>query len=237
MASSTAEAYNLRLTDNGSIVRWQRDEIVMELDSSLELLGPAPQVTARIEESLAAWEESEVLPRTFAANPHAGGGGGYEPDRDSRNIVMALDGEWPFAAAHTAVTITTYSSDSGQLLDTDVIFDANRRWHTSNATNHRFVDLLDTATHEMGHVLGLDHSTLTEATMYAESTLGSVRRRSLHTDDINALLAAYSDAPQLAPLPLPGCQVAPTSSSSQGLWWAWLLALAWLGRQRRRRQL
>lgn len=65
-----------------------------------------------------------------------------------------------------------------------------------NGFNHQFkndgrdVDLQSVATHEVGHLLGLDHSNLNRATMYYAYT-GGTSARKLHDDDIQGVCALY----------------------------------------------
>lgn len=53
------------------------------------------------------------------------------------------------------------------------------------------IDLVWVATHEIGHLLGLQHSTVSDAIMYAYVQPGKTRR-DLHSDDIAGIRALYS---------------------------------------------
>ena len=55
----------------------------------------------------------------------------------------------------------------------------------------QFYDVQNILTHELGHALGLDHSTNTEATMYGSAERGETKKRDLHTDDLNGYWAIY----------------------------------------------
>ncbi len=65
-----------------------------------------------------------------------------------------------------------------------------------NGFNHRFrsdgreVDLESVTTHEVGHLLGLDHSNLNRATMFYAYT-GGTSARILHDDDVQGVCALY----------------------------------------------
>lgn len=54
-------------------------------------------------------------------------------------------------------------------------------------------DLQSIATHEIGHLLGLGHSNLESATMYA-AYIGGTGARSLHQDDINGVCSLYTQS-------------------------------------------
>ena len=53
-------------------------------------------------------------------------------------------------------------------------------------------DLQNTLTHELGHALGLDHSSIPQATMAASSTQGETSKRALHQDDKEGHSYIYS---------------------------------------------
>ncbi|KAL8057137.1 hypothetical protein ABFX02_04G165000 [Erythranthe guttata] len=71
--------------------------------------------------------------------------------------------------------------------DGRVNFDVNRSW--SYVPKKDFYDMQTVALHELGHVLGLSHSTEVNAVMYPTVRTG-VRKR-LHKDDINGIKALY----------------------------------------------
>ncbi len=58
------------------------------------------------------------------------------------------------------------------------------------STNGSATDLQSIATHEVGHLLGLDHSNITGTTMFA-SYNGGTGARSLHQDDVNGVCSLY----------------------------------------------
>jgi MYXO-CTERM domain-containing protein len=54
-------------------------------------------------------------------------------------------------------------------------------------------DIANTLTHEVGHVLGLDHTPVRDATMYASAPLGELQKRTLHEDDVQGLCDIYPE--------------------------------------------
>ena len=70
-------------------------------------------------------------------------------------------------------------------------------WATSPAWNQ--FDIQSVATHELGHALGLAHSSVAGSTMFATATPGSVSLRTLHVDDIAGIQALYGQAPPPVP--------------------------------------
>lgn len=113
---------------------------------------------------------------------------------------------WGHDSSVIATTTTTTNRSTGQLLDADVEFndsvasDGTKYIFTtldspacddlvmSNCVN---IDVQNTATHEEGHTIGLAHSMIAEATMYATAPEGETSKRVLAADDIDAICSIY----------------------------------------------
>lgn len=76
---------------------------------------------------------------------------------------------------------------------TFVHFDAGRTWSAPGAERADGLDLAQAALHELGHVLGLDHSPDEESVMFPEP---SAARRRLGRSDLAGLQALYGGAPR-----------------------------------------
>ena len=106
-----------------------------------------------------------------------------------------------------AVTLTTVANGAGgsnghggrttgtgQILDSDILFNPNRTFSTDAGSNG-VEDLQTIATHEIGHFFGLDHSGVVRAVMFA---FAPTQLRTLAYDDVAALSFVYpSSAPQV----------------------------------------
>jgi len=104
-----------------------------------------------------------------------------------------------------AVTITTYDSGSGKIVDTDIYFNNdNFKWGHIDSEEEEdsniIVDIQNIATHEIGHFFGFDHASespmegkheFRSATMYYSSGAGDVSRRTLNDDDTFAVKHLY----------------------------------------------
>ena len=94
-----------------------------------------------------------------------------------------------------AITISRGNGSTGELIDTDILFDTNRQWSTySGPLQAGSLDLHRVAIHELGHVLGLGHPD--QAGQSAVSIMNSFvsSTDSLQPDDINGIIGIYSAA-------------------------------------------
>jgi hypothetical protein len=95
----------------------------------------------------------------------------------------------PFTLSATYTTAT-----NGEITDADVIFNDTAkfvRWATTTPGSPGYADVQSVATHELGHVFGLDHTPVATATMSAIQNVGAISSRSLAPDDVGALIEAY----------------------------------------------
>ena len=113
---------------------------------------------------------------------------------------------WDHGAGVIATTTTTSNRFTGQITDTDtefndaadangskLVFSANDgpACTTPNQTGCVRIDVQNTMTHEAGHTLGLAHAMDPTATMYATAPPGETSKRTLGTDDTQAICDIY----------------------------------------------
>lgn len=171
---------------------------------------------------------------------------GHVQNGPNLRVVKFLENQWDYSRQALAVTLTTFDCGTGQILDADIVL--NGRDFTFTTDPHLGtprVDVQNTVTHEIGHLVGFDHTTDRESTMYAEAPAGEIKKRDLTADDALGLSTVYpvGQEPKLgacaqdASCLLPrggGCGAAPGGSADAA---AWLLVLsvlgAWTWRRRR----
>ena len=110
---------------------------------------------------------------------------------DGENSFLWISGSWPAELGSVNVTIgvtTPVWRSGGYFIDADIQYNnVGFRWNTTG--NSGFVDAQSIATHEQGHFLGLDHTTVRGAVMYPSYAGGQVRN--LSSDDTAGVCAIY----------------------------------------------
>lgn len=71
----------------------------------------------------------------------------------------------------------------GKTYITEADIDINVSYPFANNGNSDVHDIQNAMTHEIGHMLGLGHSTDAEATMYSGAVIGETKKRTLDVDD------------------------------------------------------
>jgi hypothetical protein len=118
----------------------------------------------------------------------------YSQDEEigNANIIMFRDDKWLHEGAGStlALTTVTYNTKSGEIYDVDMEINSASNMITTGDDKVQF-DLLSIATHEVGHFLGLAHSSDPTATMNAMYMPGSTDLRNLSDDDRAGICAVY----------------------------------------------
>jgi MYXO-CTERM domain-containing protein len=279
--ASPASAYVRYKTAGGKGFFWARATLpITEYPNDFAQASmTSDQLIAAATGSAAAWS-SETNPCTYldlvvsvSTDPTP------VPANDNRNTLifhsvnwcqLAPDGscEIDYDSSALAVTTDTANKNSGQIYDSDIEINAlDYHWADVDPDGGptSFMDLQNALTHEMGHLIGLDHTcydpssgaaqpyddagqpvpvcpgslTVQATTMYPSADPGDTQKRTLAPDDQAGLCGIY---PIDDPPPPPGsggcaCAVAPAPPG--GLAWAVLAALgagAILARTRRPRR-
>ena len=135
----------------------------------------------------------------------------FNSTKPNANVWIFRDNDWPYEGESStlALTSTIFEKNSGALLDADVEINsfAVALTTTSVGTDVK-KDLASIVTHEAGHFLGLGHSQVSQATMFAQYSAGDLNYRSLHPDDEAGICSIYPpvrDTPTcVAPSPAHG---------------------------------
>jgi len=108
------------------------------------------------------------------------------PIRDGYKMLMWTN------SCDPGVLGVTYLLQNGPNRECDLLMCLGWNWECGPTNpNYNEYDIESVVCHELGHVLGLGHSSVTQATMYAYINSGDASKRTLHSDDIAGLNYLY----------------------------------------------
>jgi Matrixin len=129
----------------------------------------------------------------------------------------------------STLAVTTYWFSGSTITEADILFNSNQSWDSYRGSLRSAYDVQRVALHESGHALGLDHSSLSNAIMYAYIN----NTYQLTSDDISGAQALYgastgtptptatptvtptatpTPAPTATPTPTPTATISPTAT-------------------------
>jgi len=123
----------------------------------------------------------------------------YNTDAPNANVVMFRDA-WPYTEEDLvqgdtlALTTVTFNVETGEIYDADIEVNSDGAdslvVNSANVTRND-IDLHSVLTHEIGHFLGLSHSTIVGATMMPSLASGQTSLATLADDDISGICTVY----------------------------------------------
>lgn len=116
----------------------------------------------------------------------------YDEDAPNANVILFQDTMWRYHGDGNTVakTTVTFDEETGEILDADI--EINHAYNELTVSDDNVVyDLQSIVTHEIGHFIGFDHSSDSDATMFASYDEGSIEPRTLEADDVDAVCAVY----------------------------------------------
>jgi hypothetical protein len=156
-----------------------------------------PEYVTAIDSSFGTWRSPGEIKVDFMA---MGCSSTSRNENDGINNIVLVTQNWPYDSAAIAVTRNFYiannSSRGGQILDSDILFNGVDHQFTTSGEAGKH-DIQNIITHEIGHFLGLGHEVVpkdTDATMYEVANTGEINKRSLNSNDLGGIRAAYPGA-------------------------------------------
>ncbi len=137
-----------------------------------------------METSFDAWEDVDCSLIGFV---YEGETDQAETTMDNVNLMIWRTSDWRYGMGVLGLTSTWFSM--GRTTDSDIEFNSvHHTWDEGGVGSS--TDLQSVATHEIGHLLGLDHSEYPSAVMYYAYSGGTAQRR-LTDDDIAGICSLY----------------------------------------------
>lgn len=111
----------------------------------------------------------------------------------NQNVIVFRDDTWKYPPSVLGLTTVVYNPETGEIYNADMELNmvnmvplALRDPVASDA-----YDFASVVTHEAGHFLGIAHSDIPSATMYARYNPGQTSMRNLAPDDVKAICTVY----------------------------------------------
>lgn len=199
-------AYNVLHTSDGNEVRWFKSEVPYYINTDGFTDFDSDELIKATQGAFETWT-SEQIGVTFR---YMGTVDIKEAEDDCFNIIFFVQDPMTWKEMFkleddTALARTrTYASSYGEIVAFDLVFNDGRYQFTdTDIPEDVQTDYVNTLTHELGHVLGLDHSEDPDAVMYATSRAGELSKRRLAEDDREGIHYLYRE-----PIPQEyGCNV------------------------------
>src|SRR5256714_1844999 len=199
-AHAPLRAYTIQYRDNLGLVarRWLTQPIIISLSTSLTSPQPnirtGSDVVGAARRALRRWASVsnvqffEASSDRQAISPQSGG--------DHVNLItVSADNSSAFASEDNPGRTRVFSDASGAITEADIALNPNVFFSTDGTFGT--YDLESTFTHEIGHLLGLEHSGLVSATMQPRQgtngtfDLPNFTTRTLSSDDVAGIRSIY----------------------------------------------
>jgi hypothetical protein len=203
----------------GVCLEWYVRQVTVLVNERCSDDVPAAACLAAVAAGFGVWNEPTCSDFVFVAGgttPRTDVGFDQRDWNNNINLVVWIERDWQHEPGSIAMTTTTYDRTTGEVVDSDIeVNGEDYRYSTSGSGT--YTDIWNMIAHEAGHVLGLDHSHLPEATMYPTAAPGETLKRDLAPDDIAGLCHIYP-AGQPSPLcaPRPPTEEGCASSGATG---------------------
>lgn len=176
-----------------AFVKWVPPLIPVQffIDSKGSDNVPFAQTSDAIKKAFNTWQgiSGHTMRFTFAGNKT----GAVASTTDQQNVIVWIEKNWPDSSFLLAVTKTSFLlQNPPNLVDADIVVNGvNFQWSVATPTPGGKVDIEATIQHEIGHMIGLQHSSVKAAKMLPSASSS----RLLSTDEQAGIRFLYPAAP------------------------------------------
>jgi hypothetical protein len=172
--SSTRLTYQIRATEVQ--VAWPQNSFPLKYEVDRRVMNASPEAGSIVDRAFAQWAAAVD---TNVAFTNGGVGDRFTAGKDGRNTISIADEL--FSGQRFIALTTNWYDDDGTMREGDIQLDPS----TLNGT----YNLQQVVAHEIGHVLGLDHSAVISSVMYPYVGRGGTT--ALDSDDRVAISSIY----------------------------------------------
>jgi predicted Zn-dependent protease len=146
--------------------------------------------------SFAVWDAVSSANITFTRGTDTASSTSFGYDQENIVKTNLTTQQYADAGGSTALAITASSTAllTGEILDADILFNPGIDFSLDATTPSDKYDFESVLTHEVGHLLGLDHSAILSATMFPRVGVGISAPRVLSSDDIAGISSIYPNS-------------------------------------------
>lgn len=182
---------------SGKPLKWEKMPITYHINKDCYKPIDKEKCQNAIEQSFNTWESPECTSLRFKRGEDTEESyGSFNPiDIDSnKNIIVWYYKDWPYEPNGVALTTVTYDDKTGKIYDADIELNGvYYRFDIVESLPSTYTDIQNTLTHEIGHMIGLDHSFDPSSAMYPTARRGEIKKRELSQDDINGVCEIYKN--------------------------------------------
>ncbi|MBI2894012.1 MAG: matrixin family metalloprotease [Deltaproteobacteria bacterium] len=173
---------------------WPERRIALDVDETGNPDLDPEEMQRAVERSLEEWSRPDCTDLDLAYGSPATTRATNLLEADSpdlQNVLVWRGDDWPEDLGDDVGAITTLVFDlEGVILDGDIDMNgAGFVWTTTDDSTG--IDVQSNVTHEVGHLIGFDHTVDRDATMYFSMVEGDLSRRDLAPTDLAGLCFAY----------------------------------------------